>query len=376
MTASSASESTEIFISYTQESVEHSEQVLLLSNRLRAEGVDCVLDQYEVSPPEGWPRWMDKKIRDAKYVISICTQPYYKRVMGEEKDGVGLGIRWEGNLIYQHLYNAGAMNTKFIPVVFEEKHKAHIPVPLQGATHYCLARDTGYEDLYRRLTDQPKTQKPKLGERRSLPPKEVKTSPSLYLTIPIDVDLWNAAQWSATAILYVPGKPPILGLAYRNEEPARKIFEQWHKRYGDNDEYEELRVSIIEGPIKGEEPGYSVHIGPDPEAFTKRLKEAGYAVDRGTLFGYMSRINRMNPEPDSKNLEKFKQLFRQYKTYFLAPIVISEDAKSVKPFLELGIHKSKIHFRHVSEIGEHDIDSVVLKTGDVQRARTPFKRTK
>jgi hypothetical protein len=366
-------ESEEVFISYTQESVEHAEQVLQLSNRLRAEGVDCVLDQYEVSPPEGWPLWMDKKIRDAKYVISICTERYYQRVMGEEKEGVGLGIRWEGHLIYQHLYNAGGANTKFIPVVFEEKHKAHIPVPLQSATHYCLARPTGYEGLYRRLTDQPKTEKPKLGKRRSLLPKEVKTNPALYLTIPIDVDLWNAAQWRATAILYVPGNPPILGLAYRNEEPARKIFEQWHKRYGDNDEYEELRVSIIERPIKGEEPGYTVHIGPDPETFKKRLKEAGYDVDGGTIFGYVSRMNRMNPEPDSKNLENFKRLFRQHKTYFLAPVVISEDAKSIKPFLELGIHKSKIHFRHVSEIGKHDVDSVVLNTGDVERPQTTFK---
>ena len=63
--------SEEVFISYSQESVEHSERVLALSDRLRGEGVDCVLDQYEVAPPEGWPRWMDKKIRDAKYVLLV-----------------------------------------------------------------------------------------------------------------------------------------------------------------------------------------------------------------------------------------------------------------------------------------------------------------
>src|SRR3989442_1152895 len=222
--------SEEVFISYTQESVEHAERVLQLSNRLRSEGVDCVLDQYETSPPEGWPRWMDKKIRDAKYVLVVCTEVYYKRVMGEEKEGIGLGIRWEGNLIYQHLYTAGAINTKFIPVIFDEKQKAHIPMPLQGATYYSLARATGYEDLYRRLTDQTKTEKPKLGERRSLPPREVKTDPRLYLTTPIEVDLWNAAKWKGTAILYSPGKPPILALAYLNEDAARKIFEGWHKR--------------------------------------------------------------------------------------------------------------------------------------------------
>ena len=51
----------EVFISYSHDTVEHVEAVLELSDRLRSEGIDCVLDQYEVSPPEGWPRWMDKK---------------------------------------------------------------------------------------------------------------------------------------------------------------------------------------------------------------------------------------------------------------------------------------------------------------------------
>jgi hypothetical protein len=354
-------DSQEVFISYTQESIEHSERVLEFSNRLRSEGVDCVLDQYEVNPPEGWPRWMDKKIWRAKYVVVICTEPYYRRVMGEEKEDVGLGIRWEGNLIYQHIYNAGTTNNKFIPVVFEEKHKVHIPVPLQGATYYSLARPTGYEDLYRRLTDQPKTKKPKLGKRRSLSPKPAKSSPSMYVTIPIDVDLWNAAEWKATAFAFPPGEPPILGIAYKNEEPARKIFEQWHSRYGDNDQFEELRVSIIEGPIKGEGDGYSVHIGTDPDAWNKRLKAAGYNVSEHDLQLFVSRINRMNPEPGPRFLEFFKQQYREHKIYLLAPCVISKDLKSVTPLSDLAIRKGKIEFKKASDVGPNDIDSVVFK---------------
>ena len=55
----------EVFISYSQDDVKHVQRVLHLSNKLRSEGIDCVLDQYESSPKEGWPRWMDKKIREA-----------------------------------------------------------------------------------------------------------------------------------------------------------------------------------------------------------------------------------------------------------------------------------------------------------------------
>jgi hypothetical protein len=46
-----------VFISYSHDSREHIDRVRELSDRLRAEGIDCILDQYEASPPEGWPRW-------------------------------------------------------------------------------------------------------------------------------------------------------------------------------------------------------------------------------------------------------------------------------------------------------------------------------
>ena len=49
----------EVFISYSWDSESHVQSVLAFSNRLRSEGIDCVLDQYEDSPPEGWPLWMD-----------------------------------------------------------------------------------------------------------------------------------------------------------------------------------------------------------------------------------------------------------------------------------------------------------------------------
>jgi hypothetical protein len=192
-------------------------------------------------------------------------------------------VRWEGNLIYQHFYNAGTLNHRFIPVIFEQEHAQFIPTPLQGATYYCLATDSRYDNLYRRLTNQTRVEKPELGKRRALPAKAVKTNPAMYISMPIDVDLWDAAMWRATFFLWVPAKPPVLGLAFRNKALAREIFEGWRARYGDSDEYEELRVSIVEGDVEGEEHGYSVHVGADPGAALKRLKAAGYESDGAPL---------------------------------------------------------------------------------------------
>jgi len=143
-----------VFISYSHDSPEHLDRVLVLSNRLRKEGVECEIDQYQESPAEGWPKWMDRQIIQADFVLIICTETYYRRVMGTEEPGKGLGVRWESTLTYQHLYDAGADNKKFIPVLFDSKDSQYICTPLQGATYYIL--EQGYEDLYRRLTNKPK----------------------------------------------------------------------------------------------------------------------------------------------------------------------------------------------------------------------------
>ena len=162
-----------IFISYSHDSREHADRVLALADRLIQDGVDCVLDQYEESPAEGWTRWMARQIRGAKFVLMIFTETYGKRVNGEEEPGKGLGVKWEGKLIYQHLYQADA-NTRFIPVVFAPEQAQFISTPLQDATYYVVSNDEGYEKLYRRLTHQPKTPKPELGKWRELPARERK----------------------------------------------------------------------------------------------------------------------------------------------------------------------------------------------------------
>jgi hypothetical protein len=163
-----------VFISYSHDSREHADRVLAVANRLREDGIDCILDQYEESPPEGWTMWMDRHITNDDFVLMICTENYYCRVMGEEAPGEGLGVKWEGKLIYQHIYRADSTNTRFIPVLLAADQVSCIPTPLQDATYYRVDTEAGYETLYRRLTHQPVTIKPELGKLRSMPPRERK----------------------------------------------------------------------------------------------------------------------------------------------------------------------------------------------------------
>ncbi len=159
-----------VFISYSHDSSEHKGRVRDLSDRLRREGIDSNIDQYEQSPPEGWPRWMERQIEEADFVLVVCTENYERRYRGVEDPGRGLGGSWEGAIVTQHLYETQARNTRFIPVLFSSQDGAHIPVVLRGATRYRVDTEEGYVRLYRHLTAQPEVQRPELGNRRVLPP--------------------------------------------------------------------------------------------------------------------------------------------------------------------------------------------------------------
>ncbi|CAN7472402.1 toll/interleukin-1 receptor domain-containing protein [Acidovorax sp. LjRoot194] len=350
----------EVFISYAHDTPENAEKVLELSNRLRSEGVDCVLDQYEEAPTEGWPRWMDRKIRDARYVLMICTEVYYNRVMGDEKPGVGLGVKWEGNLVYQHLYNDGALNTRFIPVLLDNTHAKFIPAPIAGATRYSLENPAGYDALYKRLIGQPQAApKPPLGTIKPLPEKPVKTDVKLLITSPINIELWDQAKWRAVFFMFADGAPPTIGFGFKNGQVGREIFKEWREGYGENDDLELIRLSIVEGPIPGLFDGYTVNIGPNIPEQAKLAKKSGTFGD-GNLFMAISRLQRMPKAHQSGHLETFKQLYKQHKTYWLMPATLSEDGSQLDPHPELAIRKGEIFLRHSDEIGQHDIDRVVF----------------
>jgi hypothetical protein len=150
---------------------------------------------------------------------------------------------------YQHLYNSGGNSQKFIPVLLKDSDKAFIPVLQQGASYFVVDTESGYQRLYNRILGKPQAEKPPLGQRKPLPKKEVKTDIGAFISSPIDIDVWNAAKLRATAFAKIPNEPPVLGIAFLNRRPAEEIFKGWQERYGRSDEGEELRVSIIEGPV-------------------------------------------------------------------------------------------------------------------------------
>ncbi len=156
-----------VFISYSHDSEEHQQNVLSLADRLRDEGIDCIIDQYEESPSEGWVRWAINQIEEADFVLVVCTEQYSQLFVGKGETIDGQAANWQGAIITQTIYDSQANNTKFIPITFSAQDFAHIPVILRSTTSYAI--DTDYEQLYRRLTNQFATPMPALGAIQQLP---------------------------------------------------------------------------------------------------------------------------------------------------------------------------------------------------------------
>ena len=157
---------TKVFISYSHDSDAHKQRVLELSNNLRGDGIDCWIDQYEPVPPEGWPRKMDRGIREADFVLIVCTETYLRRLQLEEEEGKGLGVAWEGSLIYNTLYRDRTLNNKFVPVLFKSENEQSVPTILFGNSRYDLSLPRGYNHLYSHLRGELGAKMPELGRPR------------------------------------------------------------------------------------------------------------------------------------------------------------------------------------------------------------------
>lgn len=145
-----------VFISYSHDSDEHRKRVLGLTERLRADGIETILDRYVEygSPPEGWPRWMLNGLDRATHVVCVCTETYYRRFRGHEEPGKGKGVDWEGALITQELYDARSVSQKFIPVLATRVDEPHVPEPLRAQTYYVIDSEDSYQSLYDALLGQ------------------------------------------------------------------------------------------------------------------------------------------------------------------------------------------------------------------------------
>ncbi len=150
-------------VSYSHDSPEHEQHVLDLCNRLRARGVDTVIDQFlPGAPSEGWPLWMERQIEQRDFTLMVCTEAYQRRFMENEAVGVGRGVVWEARILRNLLYEDSERHGRIVPVLFASDARKFVPTVFRG-NFYDLSNDRGFDGLIRHLLREPGAEVAALG---------------------------------------------------------------------------------------------------------------------------------------------------------------------------------------------------------------------
>ena len=129
------------FVSYTWESEAHKKWVLELAARLRADGIETILDQWHAIPGDQLPAFMEKAVRESNYVLVICT-PRYKDRSNRREGGVG----YEGDIMTGEVFTT-KNERKFIPILRASEWLEAAPTWLQGK-YYIDLQGTPYSEYH------------------------------------------------------------------------------------------------------------------------------------------------------------------------------------------------------------------------------------
>lgn len=149
-----------VFISYTHENDDHKRWVRELCSDLIENGIDTILDQWDLPKGGDIATFMEKGVRKAQRVLMVLT-PEYKRKAELRKGGVG----YESLVITTELMN-DLSTTKFIGILKSGTWSDAVPSFLASRNHADFTEDAKYkqslEELVREIHGMPKNPKPEL----------------------------------------------------------------------------------------------------------------------------------------------------------------------------------------------------------------------
>lgn len=151
-----------VFISYSWTSEEYKEVVLQLADKLRRDGVDVTLDQWDLKPGNDRFVFMEHSIEQSDKVLVLCDKGYVDKA-ANRKGGVGT----ETTIITPEVYG-NYKQEKFIPIIMDSFDT--VPTYMKnaiGIDYRFENREKGYQEILRAVYECPVSVKPQLGQ----PPK-------------------------------------------------------------------------------------------------------------------------------------------------------------------------------------------------------------
>ncbi|MCL2098067.1 MAG: toll/interleukin-1 receptor domain-containing protein [Bacteroidales bacterium] len=152
-----------VFISYSWDNEIHKDWVLDLATKLRLNRVDVILDIWELRAGRDKDYFMENSVRESDKVLLIMT-PNYKIKAENRKGGVGNEI----SMIRAEKFN-NQETEKFIPIVRSGNRDECTPLFVKSLIDIDMSIEDNFEksfeELLRTIYDEPKNEKPPLGEK-------------------------------------------------------------------------------------------------------------------------------------------------------------------------------------------------------------------
>lgn len=149
-----------VFISYSS-APQHNTWVLRLATRLRGNGVDVVLDQWDAALGADLPHFMEQGLAGADRVIAVCSDAYISKANAGKK-----GVGYEKKIMTADLMD-DAMEVRIVPVIRDATGGKVTPTFLRGARYVDFrddsAEQSAYEELLHALYGRQLLAKPPLG---------------------------------------------------------------------------------------------------------------------------------------------------------------------------------------------------------------------
>lgn len=150
-----------VFVSYSHDSQEHKRWVLEFATKLRHNGIDAILDQWELKRGDDIPHFMETHLANSDYVLMICTDKYVEKA----NSGAG-GVGYEKMIITSELMKNIDSN-KVIPVI-RQNGTHNVPTFLKTKLYIDFSLTDNFEynfdDLIRSIHGKPLYVKPEIGE--------------------------------------------------------------------------------------------------------------------------------------------------------------------------------------------------------------------
>ncbi|MES2588782.1 MAG: toll/interleukin-1 receptor domain-containing protein [Bacteroidota bacterium] len=151
-----------VFISYSHDSDEHKNWVLQLATRLRKNGVDVILDRWNIKLGSDLASFMERGLSKSQRIVSVCSDAYVRKA-NEGKGGAG----YEKQIMTSEFIND--QNTNWvIPLIKNNPNERKTPTFLGG--RMCISfeephlYESKYEELLRDILDEPVLPIPEIGK--------------------------------------------------------------------------------------------------------------------------------------------------------------------------------------------------------------------